>query len=64
MTAALSAGSALGPAMGGWVFDLTGSYDLAFALGVLFTILAVGCIWLAAPRHGSLVREGAVARTG
>ncbi len=54
MTAALSAGSALGPAMGGWVYDATGSYDSAFALAALFTAIAVVCVWLAAPRRGVL----------
>ncbi|HZU07585.1 MAG TPA: MFS transporter [Chloroflexota bacterium] len=51
----VAVGSAIGPALGGWVFDHTGSYQPAFALALASAAVAVGCVWLAAPRRGSLV---------
>jgi predicted MFS family arabinose efflux permease len=46
---------ALGLALTGWLYDRTGSYQLPFALAMTCGALATGCIWLAAPRRGSLV---------
>jgi predicted MFS family arabinose efflux permease len=63
MTAALSVGSALGPAMGGWVFDFTGGYDLALTLAGLCTAVAAVCIWLAAPGRGRLISDNLGAST-
>jgi MFS family permease len=51
-TTALGVG--LGPGLGGWVFDLVGSYQPAFALALASTLAAVVCIWFAAPRRGAL----------
>ncbi len=43
-------GAATGPWVGGFVFDIGGSYAPAFALGIFFSIASAACIWLAAPR--------------
>lgn len=47
-------GGALGPALGGWLFDHTGSYQSAFVLALASSAAAILCIWLAAPRRGPL----------
>ncbi|HZS00480.1 MAG TPA: MFS transporter, partial [Chloroflexota bacterium] len=58
----LAVGIALGPVLGGWLFDLAGSYQPAFLLAGAFAVLSTLCIWIAAPRRGSLLRPaGAVA---
>ncbi len=36
-------GGALGPMVGGWIHDQTGSYDQAFLLGAIVTCLAMVC---------------------
>lgn len=43
-------GAAIGPWLGGWIFETTGNYLYAFV--VAMALFAVGCIaiWLAAPR--------------
>jgi MFS family permease len=41
---------ALGSWMGGFIFDRTGSYQLAFSLAIIFYILSITFVWLAAPR--------------
>jgi MFS family permease len=44
-------GGAIGPWLGGWIFETTGSYLPAFVLAI--ALFAVGCtaIWLAGPRQ-------------
>jgi hypothetical protein len=54
LSAQIALGSAIGPALGGWVFDATGRYDLALLLSVACAVGAVGGVWLAAPRYGRL----------
>jgi cyanate permease len=44
------AGGAAGPWATGWLFDLTGSYTIAFAIGVAVSILSAVAIWRASPR--------------
>ena len=48
MLAAL-AGGAAGPWATGWLYDLTGSYTIAFAIGVAVSILSAVAIWQASP---------------
>ena len=48
MLAAL-AGGAAGPWATGWLYDLTGSYTIAFAIGVAVSILSGIAIWRASP---------------
>jgi len=40
-------GLMIGPVYGGWIFDTTGSYSLAFLSGIIITLLAVILIYLA-----------------
>lgn len=49
MLAAL-AGGAAGPWATGWLFDLTGTYTLAFAVGIAVSLLSAFAIWQASPR--------------
>jgi MFS family permease len=53
MTGALvvgfTTGAALGPALGGWIYDVTGSYFFAFVTGVGIACLAVLCMALTRP---------------
>ena len=50
----MGVGSALGPSMGGWVFDQTGSYQLALVVAAGCGLAGIGLVWLAGPRHGPL----------
>jgi predicted MFS family arabinose efflux permease len=54
VTTSLIVGTAVGPWVGGWAFDHFGSYQPALALGLWSSMAALACIWLAAPRRGSL----------
>ena len=44
-------GGALGPYLGGYYHDLTGSYFIPFLIAAFSVALAVCGIWMAAPRH-------------
>ena len=50
-------GSAMGVWLGGYVFDLTGSYVVAFEVAVLGTITSVAALWIVAPRKVRRVRK-------
>ena len=54
----LSVGNGIGggvaPWFGGFVYDLTGSYRIAFLSAVGFCALGATCFWLARPRRGSV----------
>jgi MFS family permease len=43
------AGGAAGPYVTGLIHDLTGSYDLAFRIGIGASLLSAAAIWIAAP---------------
>jgi MFS family permease len=45
-----SVGGAIGPWLGGWLFELRGNYELAFFVAIAFFALSCGFIWWAAPR--------------
>jgi predicted MFS family arabinose efflux permease len=66
--AQISLGTAIGPALGGWTYDYSGSYEVAFVVSLVTAVVSVGCIWLAAPRHGVIPcaarqdERGAIAR--
>ena len=53
----LSVGNGIGggvaPWFGGFVYDLTGSYRVAFLIAVGFCAVGSACFWLARPRRGS-----------
>ena len=42
-------GSALGAAMAGYIFDITGSYSLAFTICVVLSAMAIVSAWLLRP---------------
>lgn len=44
-------GLMIGPVYGGWIFDTTGSYSLAFLSGIVVTLLAVVLVYLAPKPH-------------
>ncbi len=48
-------GGAIGPWLGGWIFEITDSYTVAFILAMVLNALACGAIWWAAPRRVRLV---------
>ncbi len=48
--ALIALGTAVGPALGGWVYDHTGSYGWAFALSQGAAVLAVAGVWLSVRR--------------
>ena len=47
-------GGFIGPFLGGWLFDVTGSYQIAFAVAALAIAVSAVAAWVAAPRR---VRE-------
>jgi MFS family permease len=54
LAAHIALGSALGPYLGGWVFDQTGSYYPMFVLSLVSAAISLACVLVAAPRHGRL----------
>jgi MFS family permease len=56
-------GGAVGPWLTGALHDATGSYSIAFWIGIFCSLLSAIAIWLAAPRKVRLV-AGRVARLG
>ena len=48
-------GGSIGPWFGGLLFELAGSYRAAFIISGLLLVLAIGAIWLAAPRKVRMV---------
>src|SRR5436190_16616474 len=52
---ALIGGGAAGPFVTGLLYDWTGTYTIAFALGIVFSILCAVAVWVAAPRKVRVV---------
>jgi MFS family permease len=50
-------GNALGAWLGGYVYDVTGSYAIAFAVAVAGKAASAGALWLVAPRKVRQVRR-------
>lgn len=50
-----SIGGAIGPWLGGWIFEFTGSYITAFLLVTFLFEVSGAAIWLAGPRKVRLV---------
>jgi MFS family permease len=48
-------GGAVGPFVTGLLYDRTGNYEIAFALGVALSIVCAIAIWIAAPRKVRVV---------
>ncbi len=53
-------GAVFGPWLGGYIFDVTGSYIPAFILCVVCIALSCVIFWIAAPRKGMMGSQGAV----
>ena len=49
-------GGAIGPWLGGYLYDVTGSYETAFLISIGAFALAGVSVWLAAPRHAARIR--------
>ncbi|MHB0869422.1 MAG: MFS transporter [Chloroflexota bacterium] len=50
-------GSAFGAWVAGYIFDTTGSYMVAFGVGIASAFLSITSLWLAAPRKVRRVRK-------
>ena len=57
LEAVIGLGSALGPWLGGFVFDATGSYRTAFLIAIAACLLSCPFVWIAAPRKVRRVRR-------
>ena len=44
-------GGFIGPFLGGWLFDVSGSYQIAFATAALTIALSAVAVWVSAPRR-------------
>lgn len=51
LLAAMGVGAAIGPWLGGYVHDITGSYTIAFGIAMACFGLACVTFWIAAPRN-------------
>jgi MFS family permease len=49
-------GGAIGPWLGGYIYDVTGSYDKAFIISMIAFAVAFICFWIAGPRHAEKLR--------
>ncbi|MFH0844136.1 MAG: MFS transporter [Pseudomonadota bacterium] len=49
-------GGALGPWLGGYIYDVTGSYHGSFLLCMLSYVLCILLFWIAGPRHAARFR--------
>ena len=49
-------GGAIGPWLGGYIFDLKGSYIIAFSVSLAAIALSGISFWIAAPRHADRLR--------
>jgi MFS family permease len=52
---ALIGGGAAGPLVTGLLHDWTGTYTIAFALGIAFSVVCAAGVWIAAPRKVRVV---------
>ena len=47
---AFAVGGTIGPWLGGWLFEMSGNYFLAFLVATVLFPVACAATWLAAPR--------------
>ncbi|HYD06610.1 MAG TPA: MFS transporter, partial [Reyranella sp.] len=45
----LIGGGAIGPFVSGWLYDRTGTYTIAFTLGLALSLASAAAVWIAAP---------------
>jgi MFS family permease len=50
-------GGAIGPWLGGYIYDISGSYNIAFIISAVAIALAGISFWVAAPRHAERLRQ-------
>jgi cyanate permease len=50
-------GGAIGPWLGGFIYDKLGSYSVAFIISLIAIGLAGVSFWIAAPRNARKLRE-------
>jgi MFS family permease len=60
----IGVGGAFGPWLGGFIYDLTGSYTGAFSLSMAAIALSGVTVWIAAPRHAKKLREKMLKKYG
>ena len=48
-------GGALGAWLAGYIYDVSGSYILAFTIAVICLLISIVVLWLAAPRKVRIV---------
>ena len=58
LLAGTGVGGALGPWLGGFIHDVTGSYSIAFIIGMASFAVAGISFWIAAPRNAARLRAG------
>jgi MFS family permease len=51
--AGVGVGSVMGPWLGGWIYDVSGSYAPAFFFCIVCFVLSLVAFWIAAPRNAS-----------
>ncbi len=49
-------GGAIGPWLGGYIYDISGSYNTAFIISAVSFAVACGAFWIAAPRNAARLR--------
>jgi len=49
-------GGAIGPWLGGYIYDISGSYNVAFIISIVAIALAGVSFWMAAPRNAGKLR--------
>ena len=54
----MGVGGVIGPWLGGYLFDISGTYTYAFILCMACSCLACTAFWIAAPRNPSKLRAG------
>ena len=62
VSVAANLGAGVGPWLTGYIYDMTGSYDDAWWLAIVVSIVSIGAVWMAAPRKVRLVAGRAASR--
>ena len=52
----MGVGGAIGPWLGGYIYDIWYSYDIAFYICIACFALSCICFWIAAPRRAAMMR--------
>ena len=53
----IGVGGAIGPWLGGYIYDIRGSYNIAFIISLVCFALACISFWIAAPRNAEKIRS-------